>query len=182
MPNATAEIKLIQDITTSFYGFINSNLFLIKAIFILISLVFLILIVYLNLKLNITGEKIQHWVDVIGSEKITKKRSFKAWAQIKRRLETGDQNHLKLAILEADRVLGEITKLGGYPGRSMNERLEKMTSTDLPGIEKIRQIHQLRSKIVSDPGFQISKEEAEEVIKTYGQAFREFGLIEAEDI
>ena len=179
MPSNTAAfLDIIQNFSYSVYGFFDANLLIIKAIFILISLFFLVAIVYINVRLNITGEKVEHWMNVVEFEMLSKRKSGKAWQQIQRRLEAGGENNMKLAILEADRVLEQTLKLGHFSGASMNEILALMTKDDLYNIEEVRNIHALRNKIVSDQNFHLPKEQAEEAIDTYKNAFITLGLIE----
>lgn len=176
--NIAALLDTFQNFSYSVYGFFGANVFIIKAIFILISLVFLVMIVYINIRLNITGEKMEHWMAVVESEMMSKRKSGKVWKQIQHRLEAGGENNMKLAVLEADRILEQTLKLGRFSGATMNEILASMTKDDLYNIEEVRNAHALRNKIVSDQNFHLSKEQAEEAIETYKNAFIELGLIE----
>lgn len=169
--------SLLQNFSNSIVNFTYINLSVFRFFSIVISAFFLAIIIYLNIILNLTGEKIEHWIDVVGSENISKRRSIKAWKQIQKRLKIGNQIQLKLAILEADRVLEEMFKLAGYPGRNMDERLVQLTSAELSNIEDIRQVHQIRHRIVREPDFSLTLAEAKQALQVYKKAFIEFGLI-----
>lgn len=155
----------------------KENQTLLQFISLFISGIFLALIVYFNLILNLTGEKIEFWIDVIGSKNITRKRSLRAWKQIQKRLKAGDANNLKLAVLEADRILDEILNLAGYPGDNLNEWLENTTVAQIPNIEELRQVHKVRDRLVAEPDFTLTLGEAEIAINIYKKTFVDLGLI-----
>lgn len=155
----------------------KENQTLLQFISLFISGIFLALIVYFNLILNLTGEKIEFWIDVIGSKNITRKRSLRAWKQIQKRLKAGDVNNLKLAVLEADRILDEILKLSGYPGDNLDERLESTTTAQISNVEELRQVHKIRNRLVGEPDFILTPGEAEIAVGIYKKTFVELGLI-----
>lgn len=173
----SAIISFLQYFSSSLINFIFANIFLIRSFFIAISVVFLFLIVYLNIRVNATREKIEHWTDVIGAASIPERRSLKAWKQIEKRMKIGNQTQLKLSILEADRILDEMLKLGGFLGRNTDERLENMTSSDLSNIEDIRRVRAMRNKILSDLSLTLTVEETQGALDICKRAFREFGLM-----
>ena len=161
-----------------FINFFTENLLFFQIISFFISVVLLGFIIYFIVKLNIIGEKIEHFIDVLGAKNISKRRTLKAWKQIQKRLKTGELNQLKLAVLEADRVLYEIFKMIDYPGKNFDEILEKITEIQLSNIKEIRHVHKLRHRIAAEPDFQISANEAEMAIEIYKRAFQELKLIE----
>lgn len=157
---------------------VRAHLLLLQFISLVISGIFLAIIVYLNTTLNLTGEKIQHWMDVIGAANISKRHSLKIWKQIQKRLQSGDATQLKLAVLEADRVLDEVLKLAGYSGSTLSERLEGMNESQLSNLKEVREAHRIRNRIVAEPGFTLVKNEAELAVGIYARAFEELGLLE----
>lgn len=181
MPTSTllATLSFTQNFSELFYNFVSSNIFIIKAIFIFVSVIFILLVFYFNTFLNISREKMEHWFEVIGAEKLNKRRALKAWSQIKRRMAVGGQSNMKLAILEADRVLDKMLRTYGYRGDNMYDRLNHLSSQDLLDVESIRHAHKLQAKIVSDPSFTLSKEEAGKAINIYGNALVDLGLLKS---
>ena len=162
-------------------NFVYGNLFWFQFLGISISLIFLWFIIYVNVKMGLTEEKLVHWFDVLESESINQRRSLKAWRQIKKRLEVGGGNNLKLAVLESDRVLGEIFKMSGFPGNNLDERLANLDASEIPNIEELKQAHKLRNRIVSEPDFVLTQGETEIAVGIYKRAFVDLGLIEEED-
>ena len=163
---------------TDFINFFTEKLLFFQIISFLISMILLSFIIYFIAKLNIVGEKIESFIDVLGAKDISQRRTLKAWKQIQKRLKTGELNQLKLAILEADKVLYEILKMIDYQVKNFDEILEKITETQLSNIKEIRHIHKLRHRIATEPDFQISANEAEMAIEIYKRAFQELKLID----
>jgi hypothetical protein len=153
------------------------NLIIFQAFSLFISFIFLALIIYFNIVLNLTGEKISLWLDVLGAKNITRRRSLKVWTQIQRRLKAGDPKNLRMAILEADRILEELLKIAGYPGRTLDEQLAKIIPNQIPAIEQLRLVHKLRNRIIAEPDFSPDIKEAEEAIKVYKIVFQDLGLL-----
>lgn len=158
----------------------KQNQALLQFISLFISGIFVALIVYFNLILNLTGEKIELWREIIGAKNITRRRSLRAWKQIQKRLRTGEPTNLRLAVLEADRILDEILKLAAYPGENLDERLENTTVAQIPNLEELRHVHKIRNRIVGEPDFTLTPGEAEIAVSIYKRTFVELGLIREE--
>lgn len=162
----------------NFIKFILDNLLLIQFISFLISGILLFLSIYFLVRINIIGEEFEHLLGVLTSKDISKRRGLKAWKQIQKRLKSKEEKQLKLAVIEADIILNEILKMAGYPGKNLEERLEQISSEQLSNIEEIRQAHKLKTRLVSEPDFSITPNEAGIIIEIYKKAFQELQLIE----
>jgi len=161
-----------------FINFFAENLLIIQFISLFISALLLGLSIYFLLKTNLISERWEHYREVIAGANISKRRTLKAWKQIQKRLKIGKTEQLKLAILEADKVLDEILKMAGYQGENLDERLSFITPAELSNIEEIKQAHKLRNRITSEPDFMITPSEAKIIIDIYKKAFQELNLIE----
>ncbi len=162
----------------NFINFISENLLLIQFISLFVSGILLFLSIYFLAKSDIVGEDIEHFIGVFTNKDINKRRSLRAWKQIQKRLKTKETDQLKLAILEADRILNEILKMAGYPGKNLDERLEQINSAQISNIEELRQAHKLKNRLISEPDFIITPNETEIIIEIYKKAFQELNLIE----
>jgi hypothetical protein len=92
------------------------------------------------------------------------------WERIKKRLEGGIESEAKLAIIEADSMLDGILERMGFGGKTLGERLDKLTTASLPNIEELREAHKIRNNIVHDPTYKLDLEEAKKVILAYEKA------------
>jgi hypothetical protein len=101
---------------------------------------------------------------------ISQKKMAKKWEKIRRRLESGNVAQYKLAILEADKIVDEILEGMKLVGENMADRLEKANPAHIVNIEALQKSHQIRNRIIKEPNFSMTKEEAKETIRP----FREF--------
>ncbi len=150
----------------------------IKSISALISALLFIGIIIIILKTNLLAQKVEKFNDFLGMPAVSKRKGIKAWQQILRRLQKGDEAQNKIAIIEADKIFSEILKQMGYRGETVAEQLKLITIAQLSNIEEIWQAHKIRNKIVHEPSFQLSNYEAQAIIDIYHQAFKELNLID----
>lgn len=135
-------------------------------------------IVYLLAKLNVVGIGIEKFADLVGHKDLSRRKSVKAWRQVERRMQIGDEAHIKLAVIEADKILDEILKMTGLTGETMADRLKKLTPAQLSNIEDVWQVHKARNRIVHEPDYHFTHAEADYAIGVYRAALKELGLID----
>ena len=144
----------------------------------IISVLFIFGIIYFVIRSQWLLMRVDEWIDFLGAGDLTRRRTLRGWRQILKRLRAEDAQNWKLAILEADKILAELLRLIGFKGETVHERLQKVTPEMLPNIEELYQVHALRDRIVQEPDFKITHEEASRIIRIYARAFRELGLID----
>jgi len=105
------------------------------------------------------------------------RKIVKTWNKITKSLETGLESEYRLALIEADSVLDNIFKRMGYKGEALGERLDKLTSTTLPNLEQVREVHKIRNSIIHDPDYKLTLEEAKKALETYEQALRDLQVL-----
>ncbi|OGY64787.1 MAG: hypothetical protein A3I24_04550 [Candidatus Harrisonbacteria bacterium RIFCSPLOWO2_02_FULL_41_13b] len=123
-------------------------------------------------------KRFDEFSDAIGIGDTGKRRQWRTWKRILKRLKSNDMVRWKMAILDADAIFDDILKMGGYRGNDVHERFQQLPPTAISNVEQIQIAHKIRDRVRQESNFVISKVEAEEVIKSYGQAFKELGLIE----
>jgi len=152
--------------------------FIIKILFILISLYFLAGIIYFLSK--------THYLQWLYGEPVTSlltqrpygvKKIDKQWKRIVERLKSDSEEEYKLAIIEADAILDEVLKKIGYKGDTIDERLEKVTTDAISNLEELKKVHQIESDIVRDPSYHLTKEEAKKILLVYKKTFEELDVI-----
>ncbi len=161
-----------------FLDFIAVNLLTIQITSFLISSVLLGLTIFFISKTDFLSQPIEHLFEVFGKANKFKTRIIKGWKEIRRRLKSGKPDDLKLAVVEADKILDDILRLAGYAGRDLDECLEQMPANQFSNFEELKQAHKFSVRIVNEPGFVISLDEAKTIIGTYKKAFQELNLIE----
>lgn len=163
----------------NFISFFSENLLLIQFIILFVSGILVIFCVYYIVRINIFREGLEHFIDVFASRKnIGRRRILRGWSQILKKMKTRKPEYLKSAIFEADRILNEILRMSGYPGKNPDERLELADSNQISNIEELRQAHKFRNRIASEPDLIITLNEAGMIIEIYKKAFQELNLIQ----
>ena len=105
------------------------------------------------------------------------KKFKKEWKKIKDMIATELESELKLALIEADKILNKVLEDMGYAGESLGERLDKLTTDILPNLEEVRQAHQLRNDVVHDPSYRIDIAETKKALAAYERALDDLDAI-----
>lgn len=171
-------IVYLLNFRNSFFDFFVPYLGFIKIFSATISVLLFLGIIYCIIKLNLINTKIENYMDVFKIGNLPRRRSVRAWLQIKKKLQMGDETNLKLAIIEADKILDELFKISGYKGKNMDERLQQVGPAQLSNISDVWSAHKIRNRIIQELDFHITKQETELIINIYKKSFQELGLID----
>lgn len=112
-----------------------------------------------------------------GKQKKVTTPSSKKWNAIAQRLNTGREEEFKLAILEADSLLGETLIKMGYKEETIADNIKKVGPEILSNIDSLIAIRQIRNNIIADPDYRINLEQAKKTMAVYEVAFKEMQLI-----
>jgi len=99
------------------------------------------------------------------------------WQEIKKKLDAGGPEELKLSIIEADSLLDNILFERGYKGETFEERLAHARFEKVKGIERLLKAHNFRKKI-SRERYRVRPDEAGKYLKIYEDILREWDLLE----
>lgn len=111
-------------------------------------------------------------------ELVTKKGKLrKKWDKIKQKMETKAEADYKIAIIEADDVIDDLIKRMQYPGENMGERLAGINPGQIENIEELKKAHEIRNRIIHKEDFEITKEQAEEVMGYYENFLKYFEVL-----
>lgn len=153
---------------------LQEKIFVFKVIFIIISIIFLAMIVYYALNTSYLRhlfiqdlEDASSWKDH-GQSKVSKK-----WQKIKKRLEKDNEAEYKLALIEADKMLDDILKKMGYGEESLNEKLKRLSLSDVSNLEELLKANDICQNIIRDPDYRLDKEKAEEIIGIFEKSFKD---------
>ncbi len=101
------------------------------------------------------------------------KSASQRWEGIKARLQKGDEANLKLAVIEADNLIGDILKRMGLAGADIEERLRRIEVQEIKSVDKIWATRKIRNQIVHEPDFHLTQEEAEAAVGNIEEALKE---------
>ena len=101
---------------------------------------------------------------------------IKRWESILSRLESDNPSQYKVAILEADVFAEEILGILGYQGANMKERLDHVKDADIETKGELVIGHAVRNRVINEPQFEPTREEAEATLRHFSNFFREADL------
>lgn len=144
----------------------------------------IIFAVFLYMKLRDTREKIKA-IDNEQKKKIDemflwlndKPKTNPAWERIEKLAQSGNQSDWRIAILESDSMLDELTKKLGFEGDSIGERLINMNSNNFPYLEEAWRVHKLRNIVAHETSYDLQRGEMEDAIDAYSLIFKTNGVI-----
>ncbi len=100
------------------------------------------------------------------------------WERVRELANTTSESDWRLAILEADIMLGDLLKEQGYRGDSIGERLRDANPLQFHTLDLAWQAHKVRNDIAhAGSDFHLSQREANSTIDLYRRVFEEFDFI-----
>ena len=102
-----------------------------------------------------------------------KEKTRKNWNALRKILESEKESDWKVMIIKADEMLFQLIRKLGYKGENMGEVLEKVEAGHIEGIEKLREAHEMRNRIIHEEGLRLDRETATEVMDKY-ETFLDF--------
>jgi hypothetical protein len=100
------------------------------------------------------------------------------WASIQEHMKSDNPAEWRLAIIEADTILDDITRRMGYPGDTLGERLKQIEPSDFFTLQRAWEGHKVRNRIAHEGlAFQLPYKDAVTAIAHFEAVFKEFNLI-----
>ena len=90
----------------------------------------------------------------------------------------GGESDLKVAILEADKLLNDALREAGIVGIQLGDRLKKR-ATQIPNLNDLWHAHKLRNQIAHEPNFRLKRDLAERALGIYETAFKNLGIFQS---
>lgn len=150
---------------------------------IILTLFLLYVIIYSKIKLKKIAEEEEH-IFKAGLAKEAEKdvapdpELHKKWMQIESHINSTNHANWRLAILEADIMLGEVLDKRGYQGDSIGEKLKGAKKEDFLTLDLAWEAHKFRNEIAhKGTDFDVSEREAKRIIDLYKKVFEEFYTI-----
>lgn len=148
----------------------------------IISALFIVGIIYSYLRLNEYGAQVtdklerEHkaWQDRHAGARTGNAR----WEAVQMHARSGKPNDWRLAIIEADILLGEALAEKGYAGKSIGEQLKSISTNQLSTIRDAWDAHMVRNKIAHQGAdFVVTQSMANTAIVKYERVLRELGVV-----
>lgn len=150
---------------------------IIKNVFIAISFVLAIASVFLLYRASWLRYKyLDPYTELLKQKPYGTKKEFKKWNKINKRIESGNKTDYRMAIIEADDILKDVLKKMKYKEEFLDDILKEVNNRVLPSIEEVKKAHQVRNKVMYDSDYEITQDQARNILKIYQQALRELEM------
>jgi len=136
-------------------------------------------IMFMVILLELLGTKwlryrlLEDFVGFFTFKPIGMSRLVKTWQRISERLELGSEDEYKMAILEAEEMLDNILEKMGYLGKNLEEKIDKLPLVSVSNIGNLKDISQIRKRIVYNPDQELSLDEAKRILGIFEQALKD---------
>jgi hypothetical protein len=175
MPTSTT--SSIQDFGKTAPMAYLPNLVALEVLSILISAAFIIAIVVIIVKTGWLSSRVDRMRHVVLKADMPKRRVESAWKKTQTHFFAGDDNDLKIAIMQADNLLEDALRSAGVRGTNLGDRLKNLKKGEMPNLEQIWQAHKLRNQIAHEADFTIKRDLAERTLGIYGEALQNLGVL-----
>lgn len=151
--------------------------FTVKLVFIIVSFIMLAATIVLLFKANWFKDKYATgYTEFLTYRPYGVKKEFKTWTRVIKKIETGKEADCKMAVVEADDLLKEVFQKMGYSGDLLDDVLEKVNPKILPSIDRVGEAHKIRNNIVRNPDYNLTVEQARNIIRIYQKALSELEM------
>jgi hypothetical protein len=166
----------------SFQRFVVGFLSSAQVISAFVSLVFVMGIIYAKFKLGQLkrSQHLEEKVKKAEERKVENKaqNENRKWKKIIDNVSSENSSDWRLAIIDADILLGEVLTKSGYKGEGIGEQLKSVEPSDFHTLNEAWEAHKVRNRIAHDGAeHPLSQREAKRVIGLYEQVFKEFYFI-----
>lgn len=155
---------------------LQDTLFPIKLVFVTFAMFFLAGVIYFMINSSWLQYKfLEDVTEFFSWQSYGLREIAKRWANIRKRVEGGNEAELKLAIIEADDFLAEILDERGFSGKNIEEMLHKAGRSMVGNLDDVLQAHEMRNSIVYNPDFKLDAEKAKKALADYEMAINSVG-------
>jgi len=185
MPTATSSFQTIasqtlaqaQVVGQNFLNIYFANITWLQIVSVLLSSLLFALIIYIGVKTSYFQARIDRFRDVVLKSDMPRALAQRTWERIETHFYKGSENDMKVAILEADKVLNEALRAAGVPGIQLGDRLKRARASQIPNLDDLWQAHKLRNQIAHEPDFKLKRDLAERALGIYEIALKNLGVL-----
>ncbi len=153
-----------------------------QALSVFVSLIFVIGIIYAKFRTGQVKRELKLKTKVqeatIQKAQHAEETENKKWKRVVEHVTSDNPSDWRLAVLEADILLGEVLEKAGYKGESIGEKLKSVERSDFTTINQAWEAHKMRNSIAHEgSSYPLNHGEAKRVISLFEEVFREFYYI-----
>ena len=163
--------------TSGFFSKLNS---VVVVIFSIISIIFLVVIIYSIIRIRERNKANHHkYHEAVKSVSILKEeKDNKRWQTILDFITSDSPSDWRVAVIECDNMLDDLTKELGLVGENLGERLKNAPVSHFKTLENAWEAHRVRNKIAHEGmSYEMEYREAKKAIENYEAVFNEFNYL-----
>ncbi len=84
---------------------------------------------------------------------------------------------LKVAVIEADKMVDDVLKRLGLGGQHMADRLAQMDQDEFSTLKRLWNAHRFRNNLVHTPDFEVNADRIQKILGDYGAFLKEVGVL-----
>ena len=173
-------LQQAQKTSQSFIAAYLSHLGALEFFGIVITLIFFAGIIYFAIETGWLSLRVDRFRHIILQSNISRKQAQESWRRIEEQFYRGGESDLKVAILEADKLLNDALREAGIMGIQLGDRLKKTNIGQIPNLNELWQAHKLRNQIAHEPNFKMKRDVAERALGIYEAALRNLGIFQGQ--
>jgi hypothetical protein len=158
-------------------GIFMSHLIILEIVGFLVAAAFVAGTIDIIIKTGWFDQRVKKARTALLTTETSRRQAARSWSTIERHFFAGNDNDLKVALIEADKLLDEALRNAGVFGTTLGDRLKKVRPALLPNIEEVWQAHKLRNQIAHEGNFSIKRDTAERALTIYKNALQSLGAI-----
>jgi hypothetical protein len=158
-----------------------SHLGMLEFFGLVIALVFFAGVIYFIIEMGWFTYRVNKFRHVVLQSDTAKKHAQESWKKIQEHFYRGGESDLKVAILEADKLLNDVLREAGVMGTQLGDRLKKATAQQIPNLNELWQAHKLRNQIAHEPNFKLKRDLAERGLDIYKAALKNLGVFDGQE-
>ncbi len=143
-----------------------------------IALIFFAGVVYFVIETGWFTYRVNNFRHIVLKSSISRKQAQESWHKIQEYFYRGGESDLKVAILEADKLLNDALRDAGMMGIQLGDRLKKANTGQIPNLNELWQAHKLRNQIAHEPNFKLKRDLAERALGIYETALTNLGIFQ----
>ena len=183
MNAVTSTSQVVQQAQVAGQNFITayfSNLGMLEFFGLVVTLIFFAGIIYFVIETGWLSLRVERFHHIILQSNLSRKQAQESWRRIEEQFYSGGESDLKVAILEADKLLNDALREAGIMGIQLGDRLKKTTTSQVPNLNELWQAHKLRNQIAHEPNFKMKRDLAERALGIYETALKNLGIFQGQ--
>jgi len=136
---------------------------------VLLGILFVVVVIKINklaaIKINLAKELLPPLSAASGSNA--------RWDEIEKHINSTREAEWKFAVIEADKLVGELLKGAGFPGDTMGDRLMNIQPGQLTTLQNLWEAHKIRNRLVHDTNYFLRYTEAKRAVGLYEKTLKE---------